>query len=60
LKIKIYLGSFDNALAFFLFFFLLQEFEENASVQIRGSRNPKNNEKKFLKVTCTKIILKTK
>jgi len=47
LKIKIYLGSFDNALTFFLFFFfLLQEFEENASVQIRGSRNPKNNERK--------------
>jgi hypothetical protein len=33
-------------LVFYSFFFL-QESEENASVQIKGSRNPKNNEEKI-------------
>jgi len=52
---------FYNVLIFFLFFFV-QEFEENASVQIKGSRNPKNNEKKmkeiFKKLHAQRLFLK--
>jgi hypothetical protein len=32
----------------------LQKCEKNGSVQIEGCKNPKNNERKFEKNTCTK------
>ncbi len=40
----------------------LQELEENENVWKEGNRNPENkneNERKFQKGECTKIILKT-